>query len=200
MRKLLLFSLIAAGLLLHHESAVADVSFTLSQPAISNLFTGTLGVQITGLTNGEPVVLQKFIDANANGAVDAGEPLVGQFKLVEGQVARIGGVRNKNVPGDADETANGTINETVDFSNPRDFQHHVANYLFRVTSPSGNFAPIVRTFAVTNSTLGQGVTGTVTGVPYAYIILLRACLKIGVCRIDVRNPLGRVKLAMKKSA
>jgi hypothetical protein len=24
--------------------------------------------------------------------------------------------------------------------------------------------------------------------------------KIGVCRIDVRNPLGRVKLAMKKSA
>lgn len=172
MRKLLLFSLIAAGLLLHHESAVADVSFTLSQPAISNLFTGTLGVQITGLTNGEPVVLQKFIDANANGAVDAGEPLVGQFKLVEGQVARIGGVRNKNVPGDADETANGTINETVDFSNPRDFQHHVANYLFRVTSPSGNFAPIVRTFAVTNSTLGQGVTGTVTGVPYAYIILL----------------------------
>ena len=151
---------------------MADVSFTLSQPAISNLFTGTLGVQITGLTNGEPVVLQKFIDANANGAVDAGEPLVGQFKLVEGQVARIGGVRNKNVPGDADVTADGTINETVDFSNPRDFQHHVANYLFRVTSPSGNFAPIVRTFAVTNSTLGQGVTGTVTGVPYAYIILL----------------------------
>ncbi len=28
--------------------------------------------------------------------------------------------------------------------------------------------------------------------------ILRVCLKIGVCRIDVRNPLGRVKLAMKK--
>lgn len=173
MRKLLLLPLIVAALFLHHAPASAQVNLALSQPAISNYFTGTLGLQITGLTNGEPVVLQKFVDADGNGAVDAGEPLVGQFKITEGQVSRIGGVRNKNVPGDADETADGTINETFDFNDPKDFAHHVANYIFRVSSPSGNFAPVVRTFAVTNSTLGQGVTGTVTGAPYAFVILLK---------------------------
>ncbi len=167
----LLLSLVA--LAFAPAPAAAAVNFTLSQPAVSNLFTGTLGIQITGLTNGEPVVLQKFVDANGNGTVDAGEPLVGQFRITEGQVARIGGVRNSNVPGDSDGLTNGVITETIDFSNPMDFQHHVASYLFRVTSPGGNFAEQVLPFAVTNSTLGQGVTGTVTGAPYAFIILLK---------------------------
>ena len=153
--------------------ASAAVNFTLSQSAVSNLFTGTLDIQITGLTNGEPVLLQKFVDVNNNGVVDAGEQLVAQFKLVEGQVSRIGGVRNKNVPGDADELADGVINETLDFSNSTDFQHHVAPYLFQVSSPTANFAPILRPFAVTNSTLGQAVTGTVTGGSYALVILLK---------------------------
>ena len=171
MKRLLLLSIFLAAFAT--APVQAAVNFTLSESAVSNMFTGTLSLQVTGLTNGEPVVLQKFIDANGNGAVDAGEALMGQFKITEGQVTRIGGVRNKNVPGDADETADGTINETFDFSDPKDFAHHVANYVFRVSSPSGNFAPIVRTFAVTNSTLGQGVTGTVTGVPYASIILLK---------------------------
>ncbi|MBI5802600.1 MAG: hypothetical protein HZA92_17990 [Verrucomicrobia bacterium] len=153
--------------------ASAAVNFTLSQSAVSNLFTGALDLQITGLTSGEPVLLQKFIDANNDGIVDPGEPLVGQFKLIEGQVSRIGGVRNRNVPGDADETANGVINETIDFSDPKDFAHHVAPYLFRVSSPTTNFLPLVRAFAVTNSTLGQAVTGTVSSAPNAFIILLK---------------------------
>lgn len=172
--KSVLFPLLVAVLLLDPASASAQVNLALSQPAVSNFFTGTLGITITGLTNGEPVLLQKFIDANNDGFMDAGEPLVGQFKLIEGQVSRLGGVRNKNVPGDADETANGVINETFDFADAADFTHHVGGYLFRVSSPSGRFDPQVRSFAVTNSTLGQAVTGTVTGVPYAFVILLSA--------------------------
>lgn len=154
--------------------ASAAVNFTLSQPAISNFFSGALDLQITGLTNGEPVVLQKFFDANANGSVDGGELLLAEFKLVEGQVSRIAGVRNRNVPGDEDETADGVINETFDFSDPTDFQHHVGTYLYRLSSPTANFAPLLRPFAVTNSSLGQSVTGTVTGVPYALVIMLKA--------------------------
>lgn len=167
----LLLSLVA--LAFAPASASAAVNFTLSESAVSNLFTGTLSLTITGLTNEEPVLLQKFVDANNNGAVDAGEPLVGQFKLVEGQVMRIGGVRNSNVPGDSDGLTNGVITETFDFSNPRDFAHHVAPYLFRVTSPSGRFTEQLRPFAVTNTPLAQGVTGTVSGAPNAFIILLQ---------------------------
>ncbi len=153
--------------------ASAAVNFTLSQTAVSNLFSGALDIQITGLTNGEPVILQKFLNHNGDLTVDAGEQLVAQFKLVEGQVTRIGGVRNKNVPGDNDETADGVINETFDLSDTRDFQHHVGSYLFRLSSPTANFTPILRPFAVTNSTLGQAVTGTVAGGANALVILLK---------------------------
>ncbi len=173
MKHLQLLPLILVALSFATASVSAAVGFTLSESAVSNLFTGTLNLQITGLTNGEPVLVQKFVDANNNGAVDAGEPLVGQFKLVEGQVTRIGGVRNRNVPGDADELANGEINEVFNFSRPTDFQHHIAPYLFRVSSPTTNFASIVRQFGVTNSTLGQAVTGTVTGAPFAFVVLLK---------------------------
>ena len=173
MKRLLLLPLFLVALAFAPASASAAVNFTLSESAVSNLFTGTLNLTITGLTFGEPVVLQKFIDANNNGLVDADEPLEGQFKFEEGEVKSIGGVRNSNVPGDSDGVINGVITEAFDFSNPRDFAHHVASYVFRVSSPSGNFAPVVRTFAVTNSTLGQGVTGTVTGVPYAFVVLLK---------------------------
>ena len=168
---LLLFFLVA--LASAPASASAAVNFTLSESAVSNLFTGTLNLTISGLTNEEPVLLQKFVDANNNGAVDAGEPLVGQFKLVEGQVTKIGGVRNSNVPGDSDGLTNGVITETFDFSDPTDFAHHIAPYLFRVSSPSGRFAAQVRPFAVTNTPLAQGVTGTVSGAPNAFIILLK---------------------------
>ncbi len=177
MKHLLPLSLFLLALALAPAPASAAVNFTLSESAVSNLFTGTLGIQITGLASGESVVLQKFIDADGDGLVGAGEVLVGQFKITEGQVTRIGGVRNSNVPGDSDGLTNGVIAETFDFSDPKDFAHHVANYIFRVSSPSGSFLPITQTFAVTNSTLGQGVTGTVTGsglgLPYAFIILLK---------------------------
>ncbi len=172
MNRKLLLAVLSAALVLG-TTVSAQVNFTLSQPAVSNLFSGPLGLTLSGLNIGETVVLQKFMDANDNGQVDAGEPLLGQFVLTEGQVTSLGGVRNKSVPGDTDGTANGTITETIDFSDPRDFQHHVASYVFRASSPAGRFTNDVR-FAVTNSTLGQGVTGTVSGAPNAFIILLKA--------------------------
>ncbi len=172
MKRILLLPLLLVSLAFAPVSPAADVIFTLSESAVSNLFTGTLNLTITGLTDQEPVVLQKFIDANNNGLVDAGEPLVGQFKLVEGQVTKIGGVRNSNVPGDSDGLTNGVITEAFDFSDPTDFAHHIAPYLFRVSSPSGRFPAQVRPFAVTNTPLAQGVTGTVSGAPNAFIILL----------------------------
>ena len=173
MKRLLLLPLFLVALAFVPAPAAA-VNLTLSESAVSNLFAGTLTLTLTGLTNEEPVLLQKFIDLNGNGTVDAGEPLVGQFKLVEGQVTRIGGVRNSNVPGDADGLTNGVIAETFDFGNPQDFAHHVANYLFRVTSPSGRFPEQVVPFAVTNTPLGQGVSGTVAGAPNAFVILLKS--------------------------
>ena len=58
---------------------------------------------------GGSVVVQKYLDANANGVVDTGDWLVQQFNLTDGQAGMvIDGVTNFNVPGDTD-TVSGQI-------------------------------------------------------------------------------------------
>ena len=49
---------------------------TVSPSAISNTYSGQITNQVTGLTNGETVLVERFLDANTNGLVDAGELLV----------------------------------------------------------------------------------------------------------------------------
>ncbi|MGH7967187.1 MAG: hypothetical protein ACREIC_00520, partial [Limisphaerales bacterium] len=98
----------AAGLRL-----TGAVTLSVSPNSVSALYQGPITLQMTGLTNGETVLVERYIDVNTNGIVDAGEPLVQSFGLTDGQVALIGGARNGNVPGDNDLTANGQITATL---------------------------------------------------------------------------------------
>ncbi len=142
------------------QTACATVAFTVTPSAVSNTFSGPITLQITGLTNTETVVVQKFIDANTNGVVDAGDTLWQQFNLTDGTNFVIGGVTNINVPGDTDGTANGQITAKLNFQS--DFlQTIVGKYLFVLSSPVGHFAPLTNSFAVTNFPFGQKFTGTV---------------------------------------
>ena len=63
---------------LFDDSALA-ATFSVSPSTISNTYPGVITLQVTGLTNGETVVVQKFLDANTNGVIDAGDLLVQQF-------------------------------------------------------------------------------------------------------------------------
>ncbi len=46
---------------------------------------GSVTLQISGLTAGDTVVVQKFLDLNTNGVIDASDYLVQQFNLTDGQ-------------------------------------------------------------------------------------------------------------------
>src|SRR5512140_2320135 len=92
------------------HSAAATISITPS--TVSNLYAGNITLQISGLTNGETVLVERFLDLNVNGAIDAGEPLVQSFRLTDGRVSSIGGVRNGNIPGDNDLATNSQITAT----------------------------------------------------------------------------------------
>ena len=99
------------------ESTAAAVVFSVTPSAVSNTYNGTITLQVTGLTNGETVVVQKFLDANANGVIDASDWLVQQFSLTDGQAGMsIGGIVNSNVPGDTDSTG-GQITAQLSFQN-----------------------------------------------------------------------------------
>jgi hypothetical protein len=160
LRKGLPLALLQLGLLLC-PTLQAAVTFTITPAVVSNTYPGAITLQVAGLTNGETVVVQKFLDLNTNGAVDAGDWLVQQFKLTEGRARMvIGGVTNLNVPGDTD-TVGGQITAKLNFRNGDFIQNIAGQYVLRLTSPSGNFAPLTSVLSVANFPYGQKLTGSV---------------------------------------
>src|SRR6266851_9182569 len=113
--------------LLVGQTGWAAVGFTVTPSAVSNTYSGTITLQVTGLTNTETVVVQKFLDANTNGVIDGADLLVQQFNLTDGQASVIGGVTNFNVPGDTDTTA-GQITAQLNFQNGDFTQNIIGKY------------------------------------------------------------------------
>src|SRR5689334_10980913 len=83
-------------------AAFAQQTLTVSPSSTSNTYTGVVTLNITGLTNGEKVSIEKWLDLNANGSIDAGEPLVDAFKITDNDLTNnlIGGVMDISVPWD----------------------------------------------------------------------------------------------------
>ena len=157
------FPTMALGLLLFAglQNALAAVTFTNSPAVVSNTYLGTITLNVAGLTNGETVVIQKFLDLNTNGVIDATDWLVQQFKMTDGKAGMLlGGVTNYNVPGDMN-SATGAITATMNFNSGDFMQTLVAKYLFKLSSSAGRFTPITNLFTVTNFPFGQKFTGNV---------------------------------------
>jgi hypothetical protein len=156
------------------QTARAQVAFNITPSSISNTYSGNITLQVTGLTNGETVVVQKFLDANTNGVIDSGDSLWQQFNLTDGTNFVIGGVTNNNVPGDLN-SATGAITAALNFQSDW-LQTFGGQYGFVLSSPAGHFPPITNFFTVTNFPYAQKFTGTVVSngvaVPNAVILLL----------------------------
>src|ERR1035441_11028796 len=131
--------LAAAGLPLSwllSQTALA-VTLNITPPAVSNTYSGVITIQVTGLSSGETVVVQKFMDLNTNGVIDGNDCMVQQFQLTDGQAGMvIGGIVNSNVPGDTDATA-GHITAQLNFYNGDFIQNIAGQYLFKVSSQIG---------------------------------------------------------------
>ena len=162
------------------------MAFSVSPLAVSNTYSGIITLKVTGLTSGSTVVVQKFLDANANGVIDRGDWLVQQFQLTDGQAGMvIGGIVNSNVPGDTDTTA-GQITARLNFRNGDLLQTIGGKYLYRLSSPTGRFTPMTNPFSVTNFPYPQKFTGKVviggtsTAVPNAILVLQRGNAQGGV--------------------
>jgi hypothetical protein len=162
-----------AGLLLCPGLAAA-VSFTVTPSTVSNTYSGNITLNITGLNTSETVVVQKFLDLNANGAIDAGDWLVGQWRLTDGQATVIGGVTNINVPGDS-TPPDAAITWAQSFVTAGVMPRMVGRYLYKLSSPTGRFSPSTNVFTVTNFAFGQSFSGRIrssgTNVPYASVLL-----------------------------
>lgn len=175
--KLLCFALALAFPASLIQTARATVAFTVTPASVSNTYNGPITLQVTGLTNGDTVLVQKFLDLNTNGLIDAADLMVQQFSLTDGQAGMvIGGVTNRNVPGDTNTTG-GTITTTLNFQNGDFTQNITGKYLYKLSSPAGHFTALTNNFNVTNFPWPQKFTGNVisngtsTTLPYSVVVL-----------------------------
>lgn len=166
-----LIALWAAG-----NVCLAQVILTVSPSVTSNTYPGFITLNITGLTNTEQVTIQRWLDANSNGLIDPGEPLLETFEIQDGGAMVIGGITNVSVPYDANSAA-GAITTTLNFGPPLVLMNVVGQQIFRVVSPTGRFAPVTAMFQVTNASLAQSVRGVVysngvAGLPNAVVVAM----------------------------
>ncbi len=149
-------------------------TLTITPSVISNTYPGVITLQIGGLTNTETVTVQKWLDGNANGLIDAGEPLMDAFKIADGGAMVIGGVTNVSVPFDSN-SATGAITTALYFGAAMALENIVGRQIYQVVSPTGRFSPVTATLTVTNAALPQSVSGIVysngvTPFPYAVVV------------------------------
>ena len=135
-------------------------TLTVSPAVISNTYPGVITLQIGGLTNSETVTVQKWLDANANGSIDAGEPVMEVIKIADGGAMIIGGITNINVPFDSNSNT-GAITTRLNFAPPLAVENVVGKFIFKLLSPTGNFPPVTATFTVTNAATAQSVSGVI---------------------------------------
>src|SRR5947207_565662 len=146
LQRALFFAVLCASLCLPTLSRAA-VALTINPSSVSNTYSGTITLQVSGITAGDTVVVQKFLDANSNGVIDGADSLVQQFNLTDGQASVIGGVTNLNVPGDTNTTA-GQITAQLKF---QDGDLTISGtYAYKLSSPAGHFTPITNLFTVTD--------------------------------------------------
>ena len=144
-------------------TSLLAASLTVNPPLITNDYVGQVSLTISGLTPAKTVSVERVIDLNGNGVIDAGEGIIFSFKVTDGQLPIIGGVRNPNVPGDDDGATNGSIRVDLPFPNLDGvFGSIAARSIFRISDPQNGFSPVMATFEVQQQGQPQGVSGKVT--------------------------------------
>ena len=168
-----MFLAVAVFALLPLAGNLSAATLAVSPAATSNTYTGNITLNIGGLANGETVVVQKWLDNNANDAVDPGEVLMDTFSITDGGAMIINGITNISVPFDRNPVT-GAITTTLNFSPPLTVENIVGHHLYRVVSPGGNFAPVTATLIVTNAATAQTLSGIVysngVALPYALVV------------------------------
>ena len=179
------------------------VSVSVSDPVIGNEFFGIIDLAITGLSAGQSVLLEKFRVDNDQGVIDGGAILQESHALQDGVAAAVGEPFNWTRLYDVTER-DGQIEVQLDFWEPS-AASIPGEYVYRVSSPLGSFAPQTVRLTVTNEPAAQKFAGTVTAggqpLPGAIVALLvvveaasrRGCFDRGCHRNDGAFDTGRFR-------
>ncbi|MCL5098794.1 MAG: fibronectin type III domain-containing protein [Candidatus Omnitrophica bacterium] len=148
---------------------------TVSPTSVSSDYAESLTLTLAGVSSGQSYVVSKFLDANGSGALDANDLLVQSFTVADGQVFAIDGVRNSNMPGDADGAVNGQIQVELKFKAQSEANFCAGKYIYTAASTAGG-PSATASLVVTQPVYPQGVKGRITGggqpVPFTPVFLM----------------------------
>ncbi|HWH70074.1 MAG TPA: hypothetical protein VNT26_11865, partial [Candidatus Sulfotelmatobacter sp.] len=136
-------------------------TLTISPARITNDYNGPITLSIGNLLPGSKVWVAKYPDFNGNGTADPAEPMMQGWGVADGSQSLIGGVRNRNVPGDEDGSTNGQIQLVLNYPGDNPVLERIAGqYLFQVSDPQGTFTPVSAAFTIVQQAWPQAVSGT----------------------------------------
>ncbi|HWI59124.1 MAG TPA: carboxypeptidase-like regulatory domain-containing protein [Bacillota bacterium] len=136
-------------------------TLTISPARITNDYNGPITLSISNLLPGSKVWVAKYPDFNGNGTADPAEPMMQGWGVADGSQSLIGGVRNRNVPGDEDGSTNGQIQLVLNYPGDNPVLERIAGqYLFQVSDPQGTFTPVSAAFTIVQQAWPQAVSGT----------------------------------------
>ena len=134
-------------------------------------------VTVDGLASGDTVRLERYLDVNGNGLVDAGDLLVQSALVRDGGVALVDGQPDLSQPGDLDAgSLDGRIVTHFNRPGSPELGRIVGTYLIRVSSPTSAFAPVLQTFALTSSADSRIIAGKVTTIASSPLAHALVCL------------------------
>ena len=148
----------AVAALLCPIAEASAVTLTINPSAVPTDYTGKISITVAGLPTGKTVLLERFLDANGNGAVELPQDaLTLSASITDGQTPVLGGVRNANVPGDDDGAANGGIRVDLPFPNVDGPLGTVAGRsTFKISDPQNSFTPVLAPLLVTQKQARRG--------------------------------------------
>src|SRR5713226_420478 len=168
-----LLQLLAGTIIFSLADAKAAVSLVVDPSSITNDFQGKITLAISNVAPAGTVTVQRYADLNGNGVIDAGEPLVLSFKVTDGQVPLINGVRSLNVPGDEDGSTNGQIRVELFVPSVDVALATAVKSIFKVTDAANSSA--TQPFTVNQKLYPQGVHGQIraaaTGMEVGHAIV-----------------------------
>lgn len=150
-------------------------SISVSPTVVDDTYRGLVEFEMTGLAAGQRVILEKYRVFDASVGIEADSILMGSYVLQDGYFPLVGEVYNFNIPGDTDEV-DGSISAQLDLFEP-DISSTVGDYVYRVKSPTGAYAPVDTAFRINAELSDQSFFGLIldpegNAVPNAFVAVL----------------------------
>ena len=154
-----------------------SATLTVTPPVIASNNTALVTLNITGLSLGQTVYVNRYFDMLGTGVLASYDPLIEHFAVTDGAQPQLCGKPVPIMPGDGDGAVNGAITVSLPPGDSHLLLQAAIQTIFQVTDTSGN--PLATaTLAVTPYAYGQTISGKVTAagtpLPGTFVMLVAA--------------------------